>query len=81
MACIRPDHLSVAAQGEGLAGTVEVGLPLGPSVVHEVRLADGQTVKIAEQRAAGSEPRASGGAVRVVPRPGSVFVFPEARPA
>jgi putative spermidine/putrescine transport system ATP-binding protein len=56
-------------------------LPLGPSVVHEVRLADGQTVKIAEQRAAGSEPRASGGAVRVVPRPGSVFVFPEARPA
>ena len=81
MACIRPDHLSVAAQGEGLAGTVEVGLPLGPSVVHEVRLADGQTVKIAEQRAAGSEPRPSGGAVRVVPRPGSVFVFPEARPA
>jgi putative spermidine/putrescine transport system ATP-binding protein len=81
IACIRPDHLSVAMQDEGLAGTVEVGLPLGPSVVHEIRLADGQTVKIAEQRAAGGEPRPSGGVVRVVPRPGSVFVFPETRPS
>jgi hypothetical protein len=50
-------------------------------VVHEIRLADGQTVKIAEQRAAGGEPRPSGGVVRVVPRPGSVFVFPETRPS
>jgi putative spermidine/putrescine transport system ATP-binding protein len=80
-ACIRPDHLIVEAQGDGLAGTVEVGLPLGPSVVHEVRLADGLTLKIAEHRATGGEPRQSGAAVRVVPRPGSVFVFPEAQPS
>jgi putative spermidine/putrescine transport system ATP-binding protein len=80
-ACIRPDHLSVGARGEGLAGTVEVGLPLGPSVIHEVRLEDGLTLKIAEQRATGGEPRPSGAAVRVTPRPGSIFVFPEARPS
>lgn len=79
IACIRPDHLNVATQGEGLAGIVEVGLPLGPSVVHEVRLTDGQTIKIAEQRATGGEPRPTGAAVRVSPRPGSVFVYPEQR--
>lgn len=78
-ACIRPDHLSIETGGDGLAGTVEIGLPLGPSVVHEVRLADGLTLKIAEQRATGGEPRPSGTAVRVVPRPGSVVVFPEAQ--
>jgi putative spermidine/putrescine transport system ATP-binding protein len=79
IACIRPEHLSVAMEGEGIAGIVEVGLPLGPSVVHEIRLTDGQTLKIAEQRATGAAPRPSGATVRVVPRPGSVFVFPEPR--
>jgi putative spermidine/putrescine transport system ATP-binding protein len=63
--CMRPEHLRLADGGEGLAGIVEMGLPLGPSIVHEVRTADGRALKVTEPRAAGEQPRASGSAVRV----------------
>ena len=75
VACIRPEHLSVTAGGDGLAGIVELGMPLGASIVHELRLKDGHALKIAEQRIAGSTPRPPGSEIRVAAPPGSVFVF------
>src|SRR6185369_13515188 len=63
--CMRPEHLRLADEGEGLAGIVEMGLPLGASIVHEVRTADGRAIKVTEPRAAGARPRAPGSAVRV----------------
>jgi putative spermidine/putrescine transport system ATP-binding protein len=63
--CMRPEHLRLANEGEGLAGIVEMGLPLGASIVHEVRTADGRALKVTEPRAAGAQPRAPGSAVRV----------------
>ncbi len=63
--CMRPEHLRLADSGEGIAGIVEMGLPLGPSIVHEVRTADGRALKVTEPRAAGAQPRAPGSAVRV----------------
>jgi putative spermidine/putrescine transport system ATP-binding protein len=65
--CLRPEHLRLADDGEGLAGIVEMGLPLGPSIVHEVRTADGRALKVTEPRAAGALPRTPGSAVRVRP--------------
>src|SRR3989440_6720046 len=62
--CMRPEHLRLADDGEGLAGIVEMGLPLGPSIVHEVRTADGRGIKVTEPRAAGAQPRRPGRAGR-----------------
>ncbi len=75
--CMRPEHLRLADDGEGLAGIVEMGLPLGASIVHEVRTADGRAIKVTEPRAAGAEPRAPGSAVRVCPTGSqSISIFP-----
>jgi putative spermidine/putrescine transport system ATP-binding protein len=63
--CMRPEHLRLADEGEGLAGIVEMGLPLGSSIVHEVRTADGRALKVTEPRAVGAQPRAPGSVVRV----------------
>jgi putative spermidine/putrescine transport system ATP-binding protein len=40
--------------GPGLAATVELSLPLGPQIVHDVRLADGQDLKLVESRSHGA---------------------------
>jgi putative spermidine/putrescine transport system ATP-binding protein len=63
--CMRPEHLRLADAGEGLAGIVEMGLPLGASIVHEVRTADGRALKVTEPRAVGARPRSPGSVVRV----------------
>jgi putative spermidine/putrescine transport system ATP-binding protein len=63
--CMRPEHLRLADAGDGLAGIIEMGLPLGASIVHEVRTADGRALKVTEPRAAGALPRTPGSAVRV----------------
>ena len=76
VACIRPEHLTIAECGDGLPGTVEMGLPLGAAVVHEVRLRNGSTLKIAEPRAAGGVPRLPGTEIAIAPRPEAVFVYP-----
>jgi putative spermidine/putrescine transport system ATP-binding protein len=77
--CMRPEHLRLSEGGEGLAGIVEMGLPLGASIVHEVRTADGRALKVTEPRAAGAQPRASGSAVRVQPVGAQLIsVFPAA---
>ena len=59
---VRPEHLRFA--DDGLAATVEMSLPLGPSVVYELKLADGTELKLTESRGTG-ERRAAGAAVRV----------------
>jgi putative spermidine/putrescine transport system ATP-binding protein len=80
LACIRPEHLRLAADGPGVAGTVEFGLPLGPTIVHEVRTVDGAGIKVAEPRTMGAEPRLPGTAVKIRPiAPDAISIFPEAR--
>ena len=65
--CVRPEHLRICADGSGIAGTVEMGLPLGATIVHEIRTCDGHALKITEPRSVGTEPRAAGTAIRVEP--------------
>ncbi len=77
--CIRPEHLRIATTGTGLQGTVEMGLPLGATIVHEIRTTTGLSIKTAEPRATGTEPRLPGTAVTLIPtQPEAVGVF---RPA
>ncbi len=77
--CIRPEHLRIVDGGDGLSGTVEMGLPLGATVVHEIRTASGASLKIAEPRMTGMEPRPAGATVTLLPiQPEAVGVF---RPA
>jgi putative spermidine/putrescine transport system ATP-binding protein len=76
--CIRPEHFAVTAGNDGLAATVEVGMSLGASVVHEVRLGDGRQLKIAQHRRPGGAPMPPGTAVRIAAPAASVFVFPAA---
>jgi putative spermidine/putrescine transport system ATP-binding protein len=65
--CVRPEHLRISNGSGGIAGAVEMGLPLGAMIVHEIRTADGRALKITEPRSAGTEPRAAGTEVRVEP--------------
>ncbi|WP_246661967.1 ABC transporter ATP-binding protein [Prosthecodimorpha hirschii] len=75
--CIRPEHLELCDDPAGFAAVVEMGLPMGPTVVHEVRTADGLGVKVAEPRRAGTELRAPGTPVRVrVAAPGLASAYP-----
>ncbi|WP_375458923.1 ABC transporter ATP-binding protein [uncultured Enterovirga sp.] len=79
-ACIRPEHLRLVEDGLGLDGTVEIGLPLGSTLVHEIRTRDGRGIKISEPRAPGAGPRPPGTPVRIRPvAPDVVSVFSEAR--
>ena len=76
-ACIRPEHLAIVEGEVGIAGVVEIGLPLGATIVHEIRTAEG-AIKIAEPRALGAEPRPHGTRVRIRPvSPEVGSVFPE----
>ena len=53
---------------------VEMGLPLGASIVHEVRIADGTAIKIATPRSPGIMPFAAGTAVHVLSAvPATIF--------
>ena len=65
--CIRPEHLRIDTDGAGIAGTVEMGLSLGAMIVHEIRLADGRFVKVAQPRAMGAEPLAGGTPIALQP--------------
>ncbi|MEJ1160154.1 ABC transporter ATP-binding protein [Prosthecomicrobium sp. N25] len=65
--CIRPEHLALGDDPAGFAAVVEMGLPLGATVVHEVRAATGAGIKVAEPRKASTLLRAGGTAVRVLP--------------
>jgi putative spermidine/putrescine transport system ATP-binding protein len=63
--CLRPEALAITQAAEGLPATVQLGLPLGASIVHELRLPDGAPVKIAAPRRPGDEPLPPGTEVRL----------------
>jgi putative spermidine/putrescine transport system ATP-binding protein len=77
VACVRPENLRLCDAPQGaLAGTVELGMPLGATIVHEIRTADGLRLKLSEPRAPGTVPRESGTRVWVRPvSASSVTVF------
>lgn len=80
--CIRPEHMRITGS-DGIPGTVEMGLPLGATIVHEIRTADGRSFKVTEPRTIGMEPRATGTAVHikaVSPEAVSVFRQPSNAP-
>jgi putative spermidine/putrescine transport system ATP-binding protein len=61
----RPEHFRFVTAAEGgLAATVRMVLPLGPSVVYELTLADGTPIKVTTDRAGGARHR-PGEAVRL----------------
>jgi putative spermidine/putrescine transport system ATP-binding protein len=76
IACVRPENLRLSSEGDGVAATVELGMPLGPTIVHEIRTAAGARMKLAEPRTPGTQARTAGTAVWVKPvSAASVTVF------
>ena len=77
VACIRPENMRLGAQVAGaFEGTVELGMPLGATIVHEIRTASGQRLKLSEPRAPGTGARETGARVWVQPASAaSVTVF------
>jgi putative spermidine/putrescine transport system ATP-binding protein len=63
--CLRPEALALTPHPDGLPATVEVGLPLGASIIHELRLADGTSLKSSVPRKIGDEPMPAGTQVRL----------------
>jgi len=74
---VRPEHLAMAAPGgDALPATVAMVLPLGPSLVYELRLADGGTLKVTLPRHEDAQRFAPGQAVGLLVRAGApVAVF------
>jgi putative spermidine/putrescine transport system ATP-binding protein len=64
---VRPEHwqLLPADASEGLPATVRMVLPLGPTVVHELELADGTPIKVTTVRSGSGARLQPGSAVRV----------------
>lgn len=72
MVAARPEHLSLAAPSvAALPATVSMVLPLGPSLVYELLLGNGRTVKVTQPRNAGERRYEPGEAVGVSLRAGS----------
>ena len=65
---VRPEHwvLHPADGGDGMPATVRMVLPLGPTVVQELELADGTPIKVTTARTGRGARLAPGSAVRVV---------------
>jgi putative spermidine/putrescine transport system ATP-binding protein len=75
VACVRPEQLRIV-DGDGILGTVEMGLPLGAVIVHEIRIDGGFGLKVSEPRTVGMEPRSAGSTVAVRPiSPEAVSIF------
>ena len=61
---VRPEHLCFGEAGEGaISATVEMVLPLGPSVIYELVLGDGTQVKLTAGRSDAGQRRGIGDAV------------------
>ncbi|MFT4267495.1 MAG: ABC transporter ATP-binding protein [Xenophilus sp.] len=68
----RPEHLALGQPAaDALPAQVEMVLPLGPSLVYELRLAGGASVKVTQPRTAEQPRFAAGDAVGLRLRPGS----------
>ena len=64
---VRPEHLRFAAAGEdGIAARLVMNLPLGPTVVNELVLADGTAIKMQSERAGAAGRPEVGAEVRLV---------------
>jgi putative spermidine/putrescine transport system ATP-binding protein len=76
VACVRPEHLRFANDALGIAGTVEMSLPLGSTIVHEMRTPSGLSLKVSERRSTSGEPPTPGAVLTVQPiAPELVNVF------
>ncbi len=64
-ACLRTEALAITSHPDGLPATVEVGLPLGAAIIHELRLADGTSLKSSAPRKPGDRPLQAGTQVRL----------------
>jgi putative spermidine/putrescine transport system ATP-binding protein len=73
----RPEHLAIGAPaGQALAARVEMVLPIGPTLVYELRLSGGSTIKVTQPRNHDVPRFEIGQQVGVTLRPGSpVGVF------
>jgi putative spermidine/putrescine transport system ATP-binding protein len=71
LVCVRPEQLHLA-DGAGLPATIALSLPLGPQIVHEIRLADGQPLRLVESRSHGARLREPGSAVTLTLAEGAV---------
>jgi putative spermidine/putrescine transport system ATP-binding protein len=67
VACIRPENLELTAPGDGFPAQVELGLPLGASIVHEMLTPGGLRLKAASPRSLGAEPLKPGTRVGLRP--------------
>ena len=68
----RPEHLSLADPSpQALACTVEMVLPLGPSLIYELLMPGGQPIKVMQPRTAGLPRYCAGDRVGVSLRAGS----------
>lgn len=68
----RPEYLALVPAGQGaLAARIEMVLPLGPSLVYELRLDNGVTVKVTQPRTSDQPRFAAGDVVGLQLRPGS----------
>ena len=80
LACVRPENMHPVAEGPGaLRGQVELGMPLGASIVHEIKTPSGQRLKLSSTRQLGAAPHAMGCAISVMPASAdcvSVFAHP-----
>ena len=65
--CVRPEQWRLTTGTEGIPGIVEIGMPLGAMIVHEVRLSDGRGVKVAQPRETGAEPLPPGTTISLAP--------------
>lgn len=76
--CIRPEHLAFSADADALPGKIEIGLPLGATIVHEVRLTGGASLKVAGPRAMGALALPPGSDIAVKPAiSGAVRIYPD----
>ncbi|CCE04300.1 putative ABC transporter (ATP-binding protein) [Bradyrhizobium sp. STM 3843] len=76
--CLRPEHLHFVSDESGFAGEIGMALPLGATVVHEIRMRDGQSIKISQARTGDTSLRDAGATVRIAPLgPGLATIFPE----
>jgi putative spermidine/putrescine transport system ATP-binding protein len=74
--CVRPENFRIAAAGPGLHGVIELSFPMGASIVHDVRLANGKTVKVSEPRQHGVPALGAGMSIRLSPKADdSVIIF------
>lgn len=70
--CIRPEHMVLATEGDGLPGEMTLSLPQGAHIIQEVRLTNGPAIKVVQARNSGAPQIEPGTAVIARLRPGAL---------